>query len=41
MTDKTVSLILDYVGQMHRAMIENNVNVEGYTGLLSIEPMIG
>ena len=22
----------DYIGQMHRAMIEDNVNVEGYTG---------
>jgi len=21
----------DYIGQMHRAMIENNVNIEGYT----------
>ena len=23
---------LDYIGQMHRAMTEDNVNVEGYTG---------
>ena len=25
-------LFADYIGQMHRAMLEDNVNVEGYTG---------
>ena len=29
---QTKMIFLDYIGQMHRAMMEDNVNVEGYTG---------